>query len=265
MGDAVLKFKETEETSSWREHLLVQQKITSYIDHRLIFVDQDWITSRKVLDIGCGYGDQTESLAGQNRNKEFLGVDIDEKAISYAKAHKHYNNVKYQIFDVNTDKKLDQFDCIVTKLVLQHLPSLENYLKFCSKNLVKDGVVFIIDTYDKLRRMKGLEEDLKAIYLQLESKQKFRGTHRHALKLLPDLAIKFGFSLEKESIVSGITGLEMDKKDLLRLYQINLSIIRNEYKVDFDLDRINEKLEKWLKDPKSYGTITCHCMKLRKV
>ena len=267
MGNAALKLQEDNqmgEITTWREHLLIQEDVTNFTDHKFIFIDKDWIASKKILDTGCGYGYQTESLASQSPKKEFLGIDIDEKAISYAQANTQHN-VKYKVLDVNKKTQaIDKFDCIVTKLVLQHLPSLENYLKFCSRNLIKDGVVFIIDAYDGLRRMSGLDEELKHIYLKLKQAQKNKGSHRNALNLLTDLLPKFGFSLENEMVASGITGKEISKVNLVKLYQINLSVINNEYKLDIDLNKWNKKLKKWLNESKSYGSITCHCLKLRK-
>ena len=269
MGNLALKFQKNAqvgENTAWKEHLLIQRDITNFVDQQLLFTDQDWTSSKKILDIGCGYGYQTEFLAKHSPDKKFLGIDIDEKAVSSAQANTSTNNVKYKVLDINKNvKQIGKFDCIVTTLVLQHLPNLENYLKFCEKNLTKKGVIFIIDTYDELRRMSGLEEELKHIYFKLKQSQKNMGSHRNALILLPNLLHKFGFSLEREKIISGIAGKEISKSALARLYQINLSIVHNKYKVDLDLDKWNKKLDKWLNNPKSFGSITCHCLKLRKV
>ena len=267
MGNAALKFQEDKqkgEPTRWRDHLLVQRNLTLFVDHKLIFIDRDWIASKKILDLGCGYGDQTESLANQSPNKEFLGIDIDEKAISYAQANTQHN-VSYRLLDIDKGEKIDKFDCIVTKLVLQHLPSLENYLKFCFRNLTKNGVIFIIDAYDKLKRLSGLDEEIRNIYLKVKQVQTNRGSHRNALNILPDLLSNFGFSLEKEMVMLGTTGKEISKLDLMKHYQISFSIIHNDYKIDLDLDDLNKKLKKWLNGPKSYGSIPCHCLKLRKI
>ena len=248
----------------WEEHLSVQRNVSNFVDHKLILIDNDYLRAKTVLDLGCGYGHQTEDLANHSPNKTFLGVDIDKKAVAQAVQNKTAGT-NYKVSDINQKKKLGRFDSIITKLVLQHLPNLENYLKFCSKNLKKGGCVFIIDTYDSLRRISnGLADDLKHIYRQLEQAQKNKGSHRHALLKLPDLLSKNGFALEQEMVIAGITDREIKKTDLARLYQLNLSIIYNQYKVKFDLKGIHKKLNRWLKDPQSYGTISCHFLKIRK-
>ncbi len=257
--------KQSTKDSEWEEHLLVQRNVSNFVDQRLILIDSDYLRSKKVLDLGCGYGHQTQDLASHSPNKTFLGIDNDKKAIAQALLAKS-ESVNYKVSDINKKEKLGLFDCIITKLVLQHLPSLENYLKFCSKNLKKQGCVFIIDTYDALRRISsGLEDELKVIYRKLTEAQKDKGSNRHALKKLPNLLYKFGFVLEQEQVSVGLTDREIKKEDLAKLYQLNLSIIYHQYKVKFDLNKIKRKLQKWLKNPNSFGSISCHFLKIRKI
>jgi SAM-dependent methyltransferase len=99
----------------------------------------------RALDFGCGVGRLTRALAGHFQ--ECTGVDISASMV--AKARELSRSLGNCSFVVNEEVDLsrfsdDSFDFVLTKQVLQHLPSkkaIENYIREFVRVLKKDGLL----------------------------------------------------------------------------------------------------------------------------
>ncbi|KAJ1654744.1 hypothetical protein IWQ61_005371, partial [Dispira simplex] len=60
------------------------------LDPRLAMLEQDWVTGKRVLDIGCNVGFVTTSLALNFQPFWVVGVDIDQNLIQKAKRHLNF-------------------------------------------------------------------------------------------------------------------------------------------------------------------------------
>lgn len=92
---------------------------------------------RKVLDVGCGYGNMAKRLK-EERGIEVIGIEKEERAVNIAK-----NNVDKLIIGDVEDLKLPleegYFDCIVYGDVLEHLKEPWKLLKKQTYYLKKGG------------------------------------------------------------------------------------------------------------------------------
>src|SRR5579872_6459223 len=98
-----------------------------------------WIgTGKKVLDLGCRDGMLTQSFAEGN---EVLGVDIDQKALELIKKRL---KIETKWLDLNSEWPFAKcsFDCIVACEIMEHLYSLDGFLKNVFETL-KPGGIFI--------------------------------------------------------------------------------------------------------------------------
>lgn len=57
------------------------------------------LSNKSVLDIGCGFGDLHGYLSNLFKEIRYLGIDINEKAISVAR--KKYQNTSFEVMDFN--------------------------------------------------------------------------------------------------------------------------------------------------------------------
>lgn len=105
--------------------------------------------NKRILDLGCNDGFGTYFL-GEFASK-LVGVDFDEKAISWAKKQKSLSNIEFkcenffkkEYWNINEKK----FDAIVSFDVIEHIyPQNENeFMNTVIKNLEHNGI-FIIGT-----------------------------------------------------------------------------------------------------------------------
>lgn len=87
-------------------------------------VDKDDV----VLDVGCGNGALSYDVA--KKAKKVVGIDLNEKNISFAKERYSKENIQYICGDVLKDLPNEKFDVIIMSNVLEHI---ENRVEFLGR------------------------------------------------------------------------------------------------------------------------------------
>jgi len=112
---------------------------------RLEWIDQHaGIAGKKVLDIGCGGGILSESMA--QRGAEVTGIDLSEKALGVARLHllESGNQVDYR--NTSAEALAEQtpgaYDIITCMEMLEHVPSPASIISACSALVKPGGHVF---------------------------------------------------------------------------------------------------------------------------
>lgn len=130
----------------WPLHTMNQFRIGVILDvlaeQGLIDRQQDWpLSGLKVLDIGCGGGILSETLA--QLGADVTGVDLAEHNIRIAREHARSQglDIDYRFQDITT---LDQtFDLIFNMEVVEHVSDLETFMAACYRNLKPGGITFV--------------------------------------------------------------------------------------------------------------------------
>lgn len=112
---------------------------------RLNWIDQHaTLTGKKVLDVGCGGGILTESMA--TRGAHVTGIDLSEKALSVARLHLLESGlqVDYQLISAEALAKEYEasFDIVTCMEMLEHVPSPASIIQACSQMVKPGGHVF---------------------------------------------------------------------------------------------------------------------------
>ncbi len=108
---------------------------------RLDFIDQQSpLAGKAVLDIGCGGGILSESMA--QRSAQVSAIDMGEKAINVAKLHQLESGVAVD-YQVNSAEQMAQqhpqaFDVVTCMEMLEHVPNPSSVVQACA-SLVKPG------------------------------------------------------------------------------------------------------------------------------
>lgn len=112
---------------------------------RLAFISQHAdVSDKRILDVGCGGGILTESLACMGATA--TGIDLSQQAIGAAKAHAqaHDITVDYDCCELSslTNKKT-RYDIVTCMEMLEHVPDPAAIVADCAMLTQPGGYVFL--------------------------------------------------------------------------------------------------------------------------
>jgi 2-polyprenyl-3-methyl-5-hydroxy-6-metoxy-1,4-benzoquinol methylase len=97
----------------------------------------DEIEGNEVLDVGCGSGLLSKTLA--KKGYKVTAIDCDEKAIEIVKE----KGIKGYVADINNWKTNEKFDCIIFADVLEHIDDDRSLIKKVHSMLKPNGCFVI--------------------------------------------------------------------------------------------------------------------------
>ncbi|MEY4482228.1 MAG: hypothetical protein RIQ84_1390 [Pseudomonadota bacterium] len=110
----------------------------------------DWIqkhaeiSGKKVLDVGCGGGILTESMA--KAGAQAKGIDLSEKALKVADLHSLETGIAVQYEYISAEnlaaKEAGQYDVVTCMEMLEHVPDPLSIIKACTQLVKPGGKVF---------------------------------------------------------------------------------------------------------------------------
>jgi 2-polyprenyl-6-hydroxyphenyl methylase / 3-demethylubiquinone-9 3-methyltransferase len=102
------------------------------------------ISGKTVLDVGCGGGILSESMA--QRGATVTGIDLSDKALGVAKLHllESGNKVDYQKSSAEefADQAPGSYDVVTCMEMLEHVPDPASIISACSVLVKRGGHVF---------------------------------------------------------------------------------------------------------------------------
>lgn len=117
--ECLLKFGRSVKTMGWRDE--EQQKLRF-----VILSEIGDLQSRKILDVGCGFGDLYFFLLKRGIKVNYTGYDISPKIIELAR--KNYPKLKLEIKDILVDSVNEKFDYVFSSGIFNY--RISNNLKF---------------------------------------------------------------------------------------------------------------------------------------
>ncbi len=159
--------------------------------------DRANVSGKRVLDVGCGGGILTESLA--RAGAEVTGIDMGKAPLSVAKLHQLESGCDIEYLQTTAEalarEAQSTFDVITCLEMLEHVPDPDSIIEACSV-LLKPGGDLFVSTINRnprsyLLMIVGAEYVLNMLP---------KGTHRYARFVRPsELASSFrrhGFGLK---------------------------------------------------------------------
>ena len=117
--------------------------------NRLLHHDTRYPPGSKVLEVGCGIGAQTVTLARQSPDAHITSVDISRESLTLARekvAAEGLDNVRFQVADIyNLPFAEGNFDHIFICFVLEHLHDPSKAIRSLRPQLRKGGSITVIE------------------------------------------------------------------------------------------------------------------------
>lgn len=106
--------------------------------------DQVDVAGKQVLDVGCGGGILTETLA--RARGDAIGIDLSIRSLEAAKLHADTVGIKVDYRLKSCEEMADaypgRFDVVCCMEMLEHVPDPASTIKACAKLLKPGGYVF---------------------------------------------------------------------------------------------------------------------------
>ncbi len=112
---------------------------------RLRYIDDAVsLSGKRVLDVGCGGGILSESMA--EKGATVTGIDLGEKALKVAQLHSLESGVKvdYQLIAAEelAGQSAEQYDVVTCLEMLEHVPEPSSIVQACAQLVKPGGHVF---------------------------------------------------------------------------------------------------------------------------
>ncbi|WP_024870699.1 bifunctional 2-polyprenyl-6-hydroxyphenol methylase/3-demethylubiquinol 3-O-methyltransferase UbiG [Tolumonas lignilytica] len=142
----------------------------------------DGLFGKQILDVGCGGGILSESMAKQGAH--VLGVDMGNEPLQVARLHALEQGVKIDYQRITIEELAEQrpasFDVVTCMEMLEHVPDPASIVRACAK-LAKPGGKLFFSTINRTRQswllmILAAEQILKIVP---------KGTHDHKKFIRP--------------------------------------------------------------------------------
>lgn len=130
----------------WPLHLLNQFRVQVIVDvlQQLGAIDAEHsqpLTGLSVLDIGCGGGILSESLA--HLGAHVTGLDMAENNVAIARQHAASSDLDIRYLHQEVDSLDERFDLVFNMEVVEHVSNLDAFMTASCQRLAPGGTMFI--------------------------------------------------------------------------------------------------------------------------
>lgn len=142
-----------------------------HLKHRLINYHNFFIDNIKngesVLDIGCGYGAVSRSVASSKPKSKIIAIDINKENIIKANSYRKIKNLKFMVQDANTDNLFIKSDVVILSNVLEHIENRILFLSHIKKCSDPKKILIRVPLFERDWQM-PLRKELKINYFSDE-------------------------------------------------------------------------------------------------
>lgn len=177
----------------WAEVYDRDENPTRDLNFKAIREESLKLTGKKVLEIGCGTGLNTEYFT-QNAAK-VVAVDFSEKMLEIARQRVETGKVKFLKADIikSWDFMDASFDLVIVNLVLEHIEQLSHVFEEAYRVLNSNGELYIAE----LHPFKQLQNSQAKFTSKRSGEEVLVDAFDHSISEFVNTGIKSGFNLLK--------------------------------------------------------------------
>lgn len=140
--------------NEWAEIYDTDENPTRDLNYKAIRCESFALTGKRILELGCGTGLNTEYLA--QHAGHVIGVDLSEQMLAKARQRMEAKNVEFLTADITKSWsfKDTSFDFVVANLVLEHIQDLRPIFNEVLRVLRPGGQCYLAELhpYKQLRQ-----------------------------------------------------------------------------------------------------------------
>ena len=177
--------------------------------YNFVYKDIDYSGCKKLLEVGCGVGSQTQILLEKFPEISVTGIDISEEQIKQAKSNLSDTlNFAWRYDFICCDAnhlpfESDSFDSAFLCWVLEHINNPEKVMNEINRVLMPESKIYITEVFNHSLFLHPEKESIKRYWKMYNKYQSENGGD-------PDIGVKIGNILRK----TGFKNIEM--KPLIR-------------------------------------------------
>lgn len=146
-----------------------------------------------------------------------------------------------------------RFDFVIARALLQHLPSLPEFLASVSRVLKPGGVLLLIDAKDSLLKWTPRVSAIEELMARLAKTENSNGAGRDAMKKVERICKQFPFEiLRRADLVYSSSNIQT-KKAIFSMFSNLGDLCNAHFGLSIDLNRYRQGLASWRKAPDSYA------------
>lgn len=167
---------------------------------RLDYIDQHAsLMGKKVIDIGCGGGILSESMAA--RGAQVTGIDMGEAPLSVARLHGLESGVTVDYQQITAEQQAEkhpgEYDVVTCMEMLEHVPDPASIVRACAALVKPGGHVF----------MSTINRNVKAYLFAIVGAE-------YLLKMLPKGTHEYNKFIKPSELAQWLRASELDLQDL---------------------------------------------------
>lgn len=176
----------------WAEIYDTNKNLTRDLNARTIRGESLSLVNKRILEIGCGTGLNTQYLV--QKAKEVVGLDLSEEMLKVARRRIGEENVRFVVGDITEPWHFENasFDMIVANLVLEHIEDLSHVFREAGRVLRSEGTLYIAE----LHPYKQLNQSQAKYVSQETGEEVFVDAFTHSISEYVNEALREGFVLK---------------------------------------------------------------------
>ena len=112
------------------------------------FIDNIF-NGESVIDIGCGYGSVSRSIAKAKPNSKILGIDNDKTRLQQALESENPSNLQFIFGDALQYRFKENWDVVLLSNVLEHIESRVDFLLLLKSNIQAKRFLIRVPCYER--------------------------------------------------------------------------------------------------------------------